>query len=157
MRRRMVAAAVAGRSDIRHIDGEHDRRGSAAALSSEAFSLGAFRDSGLVEAFESAGVDHILTGDAGGVPFAIAEIALLDAKGYRMFGGVLASFRLARPRPGLTIVARDHGILGNLLARAGSAIERLPLEDPISKACSKSTATTRSAAAWSSRRRCSSG
>ena len=55
---------------------------------------------------------------------------LLDAKGYPMFGGVLASFRLSRPRAGLTIVARDRGILGNLIARAGSAIERLPLEDP---------------------------
>ena len=130
MRRRMIAAAVANRPDIRHIDGENDRSGSEMALSSEAFSLGAFRDSGLIEAFESAAVHHILTGDAGGVPFAIAEMALLDAKGYRMFGGVLASFRLARPRPGLTIVARDQGILGNLLARAGSGIERLPLEDP---------------------------
>ena len=75
-------------------------------------------------------MNHILTGDAHGVPFAIAEISLLDAKGYRMFGGVLASFRLSRPRPGLTIVTRDRGILGNLLAHAGSGIERLPLEDP---------------------------
>ena len=75
-------------------------------------------------------MNHILTGDAQGVPFAIAEITLLDAKGYRMFGGVLASFRLAHPRPGLTIVTRDRGLLGNLLAHAGSAIERLPLEDP---------------------------
>ncbi len=89
-----------------------------------------FRDSGLVEAFESAGVSHVLTGEAQGVPFAIAEITLLDAKDYRMFGGVLASFRLSHPRPGLTIVARDHGLLGNLLAHAGSAVERLPLEDP---------------------------
>jgi len=130
MRRRMIAAAVEQRPDIRHIDGEHDRAGSAAALSSEGFELGAFRDSGLIEAFESGGVDHILTGDAQGVPFALAEIALHDAKGYRMFGGVLASFRLARPRPGLTIVARDRGLLGNLVASAGSRIERLPLEDP---------------------------
>jgi hypothetical protein len=75
-------------------------------------------------------VDHILTGDARGVPFAIAEISLLDAKGYRMFGGVLASFKLARARPGLTIVTRNRGLVGNLLAHAGSKIERLPLEDP---------------------------
>lgn len=130
MRRQMVAAAVAGRPDIRHIDGEHERAASQQALASDAFSLAAFRDSGLVEAFASAGVDHILTGDAHGVPFAIAEISLLDAKGYRMFGGVLASFRLARPRLGLTIVTRDQGMLGNLLAHAGSGIERVPLEDP---------------------------
>jgi hypothetical protein len=130
MRRQMVAAAVAGRDDIRHIDGETQRAASTHALSSEAFSLAAFRDSGLVEPFETAGVDHILTGVAHGVPFAVAEIALLDAKGYRMFGGVLASFQLPRPRPGLTIVTRDRGLLGNLLMHAGSGIERLPLEDP---------------------------
>jgi hypothetical protein len=130
MRRRMIAAAVAGRPDIRHIDGENQQAASQQALSSVAFSLGAFRDSGLVEPFESAVVKHVLAGDARGVPFAITEIHLLDAKGYRMFGGVLASFRLSRPRPGLTIVTRDHGILGNLVAHAGSGIERLPLEDP---------------------------
>jgi hypothetical protein len=130
MRRRMIAAAVAGRPDIRHIDGEQQSAASQQTLSSDAFTLAAFRDSGLVEAFESAGVSHILTGEARGVPFAIAEISLLDAKGYRMFGGVLASFRLSRPRPGLTIVARDRGMFGNLLAHAGSSVERLPLEDP---------------------------
>jgi hypothetical protein len=130
MRRRMIAAAVAGRPDIRHIDGELEQAERQQALSSGAFNLAAFRDSGLVEPFSSAGVDHILTGEAHDVPFAIAEITLLDDKGYRMFGGVLASFRLSRPRPGLTIVARDRGILGNLLAHAGSRVERLPLEDP---------------------------
>jgi hypothetical protein len=130
MRRQMVPIAVANRPDIRHIDSERDRRASEAALSSAAFSLGAFHDSGLVETFQSATVQHVLTGSADGVPFAIAEIALLDGKQYQMFNGVLASFRLARPRAGLTIVARDHGVLGNLLASAGGAIERLPLEDP---------------------------
>jgi len=130
MRRRMVAAAVAGRSDIRHIDDETPQGASTQVLSSDAFSLAAFLDSGLVEPFETASVDHILTGVARGVPFAVAEIALLDAKGYRMFGGVLASFQLSRPRPGLTIVTRDRGLLGNLLMHAGSGIERLPLEDP---------------------------
>jgi hypothetical protein len=129
MRRRMLVAAVAGRSDIRHIDGE-DARESQAVLSSEAFNLSSFRESGLVEAFDTAGVQHILTGTAQGVPFGIAEIALLDARGYRIFGGVLASFQLNRIRPGLTIVARDRGLLGNLLARVGSGIEQLPLEDP---------------------------
>ncbi|MEO7271336.1 MAG: DUF3137 domain-containing protein [Vicinamibacterales bacterium] len=130
MRRRMLTAAVAGRTDIRHIDAEHQQAGSQSVLASEAFSLGAFRDSGLVEAFQTATVTHILTGEARGVPFGLAEIALLDAKGYRMFGGVLACFRLARFRPGLTLVMRDRGLLGNLLERAGSRIERLTLEDP---------------------------
>jgi hypothetical protein len=130
MRRRMIAGVVVGRSDIRHIDGDQQLLERREALESEGFSLAAFRDSGLVEPFESAGVHHILTGKAQGVPFAIAEIVLLDARGYRMFGGALASFKLARPRRGLTIVARDRGLLGNLLAGAGSVVERLPLEDP---------------------------
>jgi hypothetical protein len=130
MRRRMIAAAVGGRTDIRHIDGDAPLPDRRQALESDGFSLAAFRDSGLVEPFESAGVHHILTGNAHGVPFAIAEMVLLDAKGYRMFGGALASFKLARARPGLTIVTRDRGILGNLLAHAGSPVERLPLEDP---------------------------
>jgi len=130
MRRRMLAAVVGQRLDLAHLDGETQQIESRQALSSGAFTLAAFRDSGLVESFDSAGVHHILVGDSGGVPFAIAEIALLDAKGFRLFGGVLASFRLARPRPGLTIVARDRGLLGNLLASAGSTIERLTLEDP---------------------------
>ena len=94
------------------------------------FTVGAFRDSGLIEAFESATVQHVLTGDAGGVPFAVAELALLDAKQYRMFSGVLASFALARPRPALTVVTRDRGLLGNLVAGAGGALETLTLEDP---------------------------
>lgn len=130
MRRRMVAAAVAPRADIRHIDGEQDPSGTRALLSSPTFTLGAFRDSGLIEAFESAAVQHVLTGDAGGVPFAVAELALLDAKQYRMFGGVLASFQLARPRPALTVVTRDRGLLGNLVAGAGGPLETLTLEDP---------------------------
>ena len=130
MRRRMLAVAVGQRADLSHLDGETQQVESREALSSGAFTLAAFRDAGLVESFDSAGVHHILTGESGGVPFVIAEIALLDAKGYRLFGGVLASFRLARPRPGLTIVARDRGLLGNILARAGSTIERLTLEDP---------------------------
>jgi hypothetical protein len=130
MRRRMIAAAVSGRPDIHHIDAENQQAASAQALASDAFTLAAFRDSGLVEAFESASVSHILSGDTQGVPFAVAELRLLNAKGYAIFSGVLASFRLVSPRPGLTIVARDRGMLGNLLARAGSGIERLPLEDP---------------------------
>ncbi|MBP7776223.1 MAG: DUF3137 domain-containing protein [Acidobacteria bacterium] len=130
MRRHMVAAAVAHRTDIRHIDSELDLRGTEAVLSSDAFALGAFRDSGLAEAFESASVQHVLTGDAAGVPFAVAELTLHDGKQYRMFGGVLASFRLARPRPGLTVVTRDRGLLGNLLARTGGAVEPIALEDP---------------------------
>ena len=109
---------------------ERNQSGSQAILGSDAFALGAFRDSGLVEAFQTATVTHILTGEARGVPFGLAEIALLDAKGYRLFGGVLGSFRLARSRPGLTIVMRDRGMVGNLLDRAGSGIERLTLEDP---------------------------
>ena len=129
MRRRMLQAVTEGLADIRHIDGEQ-RVASEVALASPAFRLDAFRASGLVEPFAAAHIDHVLAGVSGEVPFALAELRLLDEKGGRVFKGVLASFRLARPRPGLTIVARDRGLLGNLLARAGSAIERVTLEDP---------------------------
>lgn len=130
MRRRMLAAVVAHRADITHLDGEKQARDIDVALASPAFHMGRFRDCGLIEAFESARVAHVLHGETGGVPFALAEVALLDDKHYRMFGGVLASFRLARPRGGLTVVTRDRGLLGNLLAGAGRSIERLTLEDP---------------------------
>lgn len=130
MRRRMLATVVAHRADIAHLDGEQQQRDVTAALESPAFHMGAFRDCGLIEAFESARVAHVLHGEAGGVPFALAEVALLDGKQYRMFGGVLASFRLARSRPGLTVVTRDRGLLGNLVAGLGRSVERLTLEDP---------------------------
>ncbi len=125
----MLDEVVRGRPDISHIDGERQSQAQA-ALASDAFELAAFQASGLAEPFASARVDHVLTGRSQAVPFALAQLRLLDPKGYRVFGGVLASFRLPRPRPGLTIVTRERGVLGNLIARAGSGIERVALEDP---------------------------
>ena len=122
-------------------------RTSRQALSSDAFSLAAFRDSGLVEPFESAGVHHILTGDAQGVPFAIAEIALLDAKGYRMFGGVTRELqaRAAASRPDdrrpRSRPARQSRWRARQRDRAAAA-----RGSRRSRACSKSTAPIRSAA-----------
>jgi hypothetical protein len=130
MRRRVLAAVVGGRDGLRHLDAGRDRGAAAAALNSDAFHLGAFRASGLAEPFAKAAVDHVIEGRAQGVPFAMAELRLLDGRGYRVFGGVLASFRLARARPGLTLVARDQGVLGNLVASAGGSVERIALEDP---------------------------
>lgn len=129
MERHMLDEVVRVRPDISHVDGERQTQAQA-ALASEAFQLAAFQASGLAEPFASARVDHVLTGRSQGVPFALAQLRLLDQKGYRVFGGVLASFRLPRPRPGLTIVTRERGPLGNLIARAGSGIERVALEDP---------------------------
>ena len=79
---------------------------------------------------EATGRDHgssdtpaqLLVGRIADVPFAFAAFAA--------WGAALASFRLPRPRPGLTIVARDWGILGNLAARTGLLVERVGLEDP---------------------------
>ena len=65
---------------------------------------------------------QLLVGRIGSVPFTFAAFAA--------WGAALASFRLPRPRPGLTIVARDRGILGNLVARAGLQVGRVGLEDP---------------------------
>lgn len=130
MRRRMLAALTTGLPELRHIDGTQELA-AATALASPAFQLGAFQESGLVEPFTRAHVEHVLTGRSRDVPFALAELRLLDDGGGRVFAGVLASFRLARSRPGLTVVGRDRGPLGNLLARAGSSIERVTLEDPV--------------------------
>ena len=48
-----------------------------------------------------------------------------------MFAGVVGGFRLQRACPGLTLVARDRGLLGNLIASAGTGIERVGVEDPV--------------------------
>ena len=129
MERHMLEEVARAWPEVSHLDGERGN-GTRAALASDAFQLAAFQASGLAEPFASASVDHVLTGRSQGVPFALAQLRLLDQKGYRVFGGVLASFRLPRPRPGLTIVTRERGLLGNLVARAGSGIERVALEDP---------------------------
>ena len=99
MRRRMLAAVVGQRLDLAHLDGETQQIESRQALSSGAFTLAAFRDSGLVESFDSAGVHHILVGDNGGVPFAIAEIALLDAKGFACSAVCSRAFAWRGPGP----------------------------------------------------------
>jgi hypothetical protein len=129
MGRQMLDALIAHRPDIRHVDGE---RGGAveAAFRSGGFDLDGFKTSGLVERFASSSVRHVLTGQTAGVPFALAEISLFEEPSFRVFSGVLASFALPWNRPGLTIVTRDRGLLGNLVAGAGSAIERITLEDP---------------------------
>jgi len=129
MERHMLDAVARAWPEVSHLDGERDHR-ARAALGSDAFEIGAFQASGLAEPFASASVDHVLTGRSHGVPFALAQLRLLNQEGYRVFGGVLASFRLPRPRPGLTIVTRERGLLGNLIARTGSGIERVALEDP---------------------------
>ncbi|HSA80638.1 MAG TPA: DUF3137 domain-containing protein [Geminicoccaceae bacterium] len=129
MERHMLDEVARVWPDISHLDGERDHA-ARAALASEAFQIAAFQASGLAEPFASASVDHVLTGRSQGVPFTLAQLRLLNQEGYRVFGGVLASFRLPRPRPGLTIVTRERGLLGNLIARAGSGIERVALEDP---------------------------
>ena len=130
MARTLLDALVAGRSDIRHIDGERQRE-AAAALSGPACDLGAFSPAGLSEPFASATVDHVLAGTSQGIPFALAELRLFNADGFEVFAGVVGGFGLRRACPGLTIVTRERGILGNLIASAGSGIERVGLEDPV--------------------------
>ncbi len=120
----LLDAIVAGAAGIRRIDGE--RAGSLTALDQAPF-LG----SGLVEPFQTSRLTNALAGQSLGVSFVLAEVSLYNEKEHRVFGGVLGSFRLARPLPpGLTIVTRDRGLLGNLMARAGSGIEPVTLEDP---------------------------
>ena len=48
-----------------------------------------------------------------------------------MFAGVVGGFELHRACPGLTLVTRERGIVGNLIASFGSGFERVGLEDPV--------------------------
>lgn len=130
MARTLLDALVAGRSDIRHIDGERQRE-AAVALSGPACDLGVLAPAGLVEPFATATVDHVLAGTSEGIPFVLAELRLFNESGFEVFAGVVGGFGLRRACPGLTIVTRERGILGNLIASAGSGIERVGLEDPL--------------------------
>ncbi|HEX8373953.1 MAG TPA: hypothetical protein VF606_02110, partial [Geminicoccaceae bacterium] len=103
----LLDATVAGSPGLRRIDGER-----AGGLTAPDAAL--FHGSGLVEPFQTSRLINALAGQSLGVSFVLAELSLYDAKEHRVFGGVLGSFRLARPLPpGLTIVTRDRGLLGN--------------------------------------------
>ncbi len=129
MARTLLDALVAGRTDLRHISGE--RQGAVeAALRGGACDLGSLAPAGLVEPFSSAGIDHVLAGEVDGIPFALAELRLHNAEGFEVFAGVVGGFALKRACPGLTLVTRERGVLGNLIASLGSGIERIGLEDP---------------------------
>jgi hypothetical protein len=130
LRAELIDALIAGRPDLCHIDREREPRELAALLASPVLSLAAFQGSGLVERFEAAAPEHALEGTAGGLPMAFVQLRLLDAQGFAVFRGVLAALRLPEPCPGLTVVARDRGLLGNLVASAGAGIGRVAVEDP---------------------------
>lgn len=130
MARTLLDALVDGRDDVRHIDGAHQNQ-AAVALASPACDLGALAPAGLVEPFVTATVDHVLTGTSHGIPFALAELRLFNEEGFEVFAGVVGGFGLHRACPGLTIVTRERGLLGNLIASLGSGIERVGLEDPV--------------------------
>jgi hypothetical protein len=104
------------------------------ALGAVPFVLGSWRSfmaRTLLDALvaEQRGMRHI-HGEAEGIPFALSELRLYNQEGFEVFAGVLGSFRLRRPCPGLTLVTRERGLLGNLVASAGTGIERVALEDP---------------------------
>jgi hypothetical protein len=121
----LLDAAVKATPGVHRIDGERSR----SDLHTETMSPGLFQGSGLVETFYSTKLFNALTGQSRGVPFTLADLSFYDQKNLRVFGGVLGSFRLRRSRPGLTIVTRDRGMLGNLLSRTGGALEPVTLED----------------------------
>ena len=130
MARTLLDALVAGRSDLRHIDGATRQNEAATALGSPACELGQFGPAGLTEPFGSASIDHVLAGTSEGIPFVLAELRLYNEEGFEVFAGVVGGFQLQRACPGLTLVARDRGLLGNLIASAGTGIERVGVEDP---------------------------
>ncbi|MFO1035656.1 MAG: DUF3137 domain-containing protein [Geminicoccaceae bacterium] len=130
MARTMLDALVEGRLDIRHIDGEQSGRAEP-PLRSAALDLGMLAPCGLVEPFDKAGVDHVLVGEVEGIPFTLAELRLYDDQGFEVFQGVVGGFGLHRTCPGLTIVTRERGLIGNFIASFGSGIDRVGLEDPV--------------------------
>ena len=79
--------------------------------------------------------DHV-RGEAGGVPFALAE-AFLERRVRRdkqdeydlVFRGIVARYRFPKRFSGRTILRADRGML-NALGHAGVAGERVRLEDP---------------------------
>ena len=129
MARALLQALTAGRTDLRHIPG--DRRGEAdAALRGSACDLGALGPAGLTEPFATATIRNALAGTHDGIPFTLAEAQLYNAQGYLVFDGMVGGFALRRACPGLTLVTRERGLIGNLIASLGSGIERIGLEDP---------------------------
>ena len=129
MARTLLAALTAGRADLRHISEE--RQGEAAtAVQGPACDLGAFGPTGLVEPFATATIRNALVGTHDGIPFTLAEAQLYNHQGYLVFDGVVGGFALRQACPGLTLVTRERGLLGNLIASLGSDIERVGLEDP---------------------------
>ena len=131
MARSLLGALTSGRGDLRHVNGETQQRPAVLALGSPACDLGLFDGAGLVEPFATASIDDVLVGDAQGIPFTLAELRLYNEEGFEVFAGVVGGFRLQRHCPGLTLVTRERGLLGNLIASAGTGIERVGLEDPI--------------------------
>ena len=129
MARTLLDALVTGRTDLRHIDGERQGE-AAAALGGAACDIGCFAPAGLVEPFASASIDHVLAGESEGIPFTLAELRPHNQEGFEVFAGVVGGFGLQRACPGLTLVTRERGVLGNLIASLGSGIERIGLEDP---------------------------
>lgn len=131
MARSLLGALTSGRDDLRHVNGETQQRTAVLALGSPACDLGLFDGAGLVEPFATASIDDVLVGDAQGIPFTLAELRLYNEEGFEVFAGVVGGFRLQRSCPGLTLVTRERGLIGNLIASAGTGIERVGLEDPI--------------------------
>lgn len=130
MARSLLDALTSGRDDLRHVNGETQQRAAVVALGSPACDLGLFDGAGLVEPFVAASIDDVLVGEAQGIPFALAELRLYNEEGFEVFAGVVGGFRLHRACPGLTLVTRERGLIGNLIASAGTGIERVGLEDP---------------------------
>lgn len=83
-----------------------------------------------MEPFATAQVEHVLSGPVGRVPFLLTEVRLVNQEGYQVFRGALAGFATGRGGEAITVVGRDWGLIGNAVARFGSTIERVTLEDP---------------------------
>ncbi|VUX45940.1 membrane hypothetical protein [Candidatus Defluviicoccus seviourii] len=126
---KLLDVVAAEQPGLVHIDGQR-QAAARAALTSGDIDITAFQGVGLMEPFATAQVEHVLSGPIGRVPFLLTEVRLVNQEGYQVFRGALASFATGRGGEAITVVGRDWGLIGNAVARFGSTIERVTLEDP---------------------------
>lgn len=126
---KLLDVVAAEQPGLVHIDGQRQAQ-ARAALTTGACDIAAFQGVGLVEPFATAQVEHVLTGLVSQVPFLLTEVRLVNPEGYQVFRGALAGFATGRGGEAITVVGRDWGLIGNAVARFGSTIERVTLEDP---------------------------
>jgi hypothetical protein len=109
------------------------RHGSFTYSSTAHADIGRLRKLNLLPKHDRVEAEDEIAGQHGGLDMRVYCLKLSenrDKKTVTVFSGLIIGVRLKRPLSGTTAIARDQGGLGNLLARLGSGLERVRLEDP---------------------------